>query len=217
MDRTFVVAQTSYNRLIASQQQHQALVVPFEENKEVSLDLLLDAQRRLVESESRYFRAIAEYAIATKNVHYVKGTLLDYDGVYLAEGPWPGKAYKDAADMESLRGNPRKLNYASSRARSSAGARCRRRAKAAFRRETVDRVPDRRAVVQNHPVEPTSAIVPATLKAAKPRRKPRIRDASPLARRRSRPRSRRPKAIPAATPRLSPKRLPPSLSTAAGK
>ena len=30
------------------------------------------------------------------NVHYRKGSLLDYDGVYLAEGPWPGKAYFDA-------------------------------------------------------------------------------------------------------------------------
>ena len=30
--------------------------VPFEENKEVSLDLLLDAQRRLMESEVRYYR-----------------------------------------------------------------------------------------------------------------------------------------------------------------
>lgn len=116
MDRTFAVAQTSYNRLIASQQQHQALLIPFEENKEVSLDLLLDAQRRLMESEVRYYRALAEYAIATKNVHYVKGTLLDYDGVYLAEGPWPGAAYKDAAELESLRGKPRRLNYASAHA-----------------------------------------------------------------------------------------------------
>jgi hypothetical protein len=117
MDRTFVVAQTSYNRLIASRQQHQALEVPFEENKEVSLDLLLDAQRRQMDSEVRYYRALAEYALAVKNVHYVKGTLLDYDGVYLAEGAWPGEAYQDAADIASLRrGKPRQLNYASSRA-----------------------------------------------------------------------------------------------------
>jgi len=115
-DRTFVVAQTSYNRLIASRQQHEALLVPFEENKEISLDLLLDAQRRLLESEVRYYRAMAEYALAVKNVHFVKGTLLDYDGVFLTEGPWPGEAYRDAADLESMRGKPRPLNYASKRA-----------------------------------------------------------------------------------------------------
>jgi hypothetical protein len=115
-DRTFVVAQTSYNRLIASRQQHEALRVPFEENKEVSLDLLLDAQRRLLEAEVRYYRAMAEYALAVKNVHYVKGTLLDYDGVFLTEGPWPGEAYRDAADLESMRGKARPFNYAAKRA-----------------------------------------------------------------------------------------------------
>src|SRR4029077_20524208 len=29
-------------------------------------------------------------------VHYRKGSLLDYNDVFLAEGPWPGKAYFDA-------------------------------------------------------------------------------------------------------------------------
>jgi hypothetical protein len=47
-------------------------------------------------------------------VHFVKGTLLEYDGVYLAEGPWPGEAYHDAAKLEARRGKPHALNYASS-------------------------------------------------------------------------------------------------------
>jgi hypothetical protein len=29
-------------------------------------------------------------------LHYANGSLLEYNGVYLAEGPWPGKAYFDA-------------------------------------------------------------------------------------------------------------------------
>ena len=29
-------------------------------------------------------------------VHFRKGSLLEYNGVYLAEGPWPAKAYFDA-------------------------------------------------------------------------------------------------------------------------
>jgi hypothetical protein len=29
-------------------------------------------------------------------MHFRKGSLLEYNGVYLAEGPWPGKAYFDA-------------------------------------------------------------------------------------------------------------------------
>ena len=64
----------------------------------------------------RHFRSLAEYAVAIKNVHYSKGTLLDYDGVMLSEGGWPQKAYADAAEREASRGKPWPLNYASSRA-----------------------------------------------------------------------------------------------------
>ena len=164
MDRTFVVAQTSYNRLIASRQQHEALVVPFEENKEVSLDLLLDAQRRLLESEVRYYRALAEYALAVKNVHFVKGTLLDYDGVYLAEGPWPGEAYPTPPSSNRMRGKPRPLNYASKRApvvgwgempQEPAGVPC----------ETSGDIPGDSTPPASKPYleEPASALVPAAV------------------------------------------------------
>jgi hypothetical protein len=213
MDRTFVVAQTSYNRLIASQQQHQALTAVEEKAKsEASLYLRLDALRRLVESESRYFRALAEYAIATKNVHYVKGTLLDYDGVYLAEGPWPGKAYKDAADVESMRGDPRKLNYASSRAPVVGWGEMPQNAEDGVPHETLEEFPvDEQS--PDHPVEPTSALVPATLEdktAPQPVTQARWQEMpSPAAAPRQ--------PIPAATPKISPKRLPPSPPAAAGK
>ncbi|QDU54368.1 TolC family protein [Aeoliella mucimassa] len=115
MDRALIVSQTSYNRLQASREQLAAIEAAFEADK-ASLDLLLDAQRRVAEAETRYYRTLAEYAIAIKNVHFSKGTLLEYDGVYLAEGAWPAKAYRDAADLERRRGRPRPLNYASSRA-----------------------------------------------------------------------------------------------------
>lgn len=161
MDRTFAVAQTSYNRLIASRQQHEALVVPFEENKEIPLDLLLDAQRRLLEAEVRYYRALAEYAIATKNVHYVKGTLLEYDGVYLAEGPWPEEAYRDAADMEAMRGKPRKLNYASSRAPVVGWGEMPQNVEGTPA-ETIDEFPvEQQEEAQIFTEEPASALVPA--------------------------------------------------------
>jgi hypothetical protein len=58
----------------------------------------------------------SRYSLAAKNVHFVKGTLLEYDGVYLAEGPWPGEAYHDAAKREASRSRPVPLNYASSKA-----------------------------------------------------------------------------------------------------
>jgi hypothetical protein len=77
---------------------------------------MLEAQRRLADAESRHFQSLTEYAIAIKNVHYAKGTLLDYDGVVLNESGWPAKAYADAAERDALRGKPRPLNYASARA-----------------------------------------------------------------------------------------------------
>ena len=46
--------------------------------------------------KSAYYRSLVDYNRAIMNVHYRKGSLLDYDGVYLAEGQWPAKAYFDA-------------------------------------------------------------------------------------------------------------------------
>lgn len=113
MDRAFTISQTAYNRLDAADEQLAAIRAAFEADK-APLDLLLDAQRRQADAQSRYFRALAEYAVAVKNVHYEKGTLLDYDGIYLSEGGWPTIAYQDAAMRERLRGRNRPINYASS-------------------------------------------------------------------------------------------------------
>ena len=113
VDRAFAVSETSYNRVVASREQLAAVEAAFEADK-VSLDLLLDAQRRLAEAETRHYRTLAEYAIAIKNVHFSKGTLLEFDGVYLAEGAWPDKAYHDAAALEQRRRRPRRMSYASS-------------------------------------------------------------------------------------------------------
>jgi outer membrane protein TolC len=115
MDRSFAVLQSSYNRLVASQDQLGAVGAAYEADK-APLDLLLDAQRRRADAVVDYTQNRARYAVATKNVHFVKGTLLEYDGVYLAEGPWPGEAYEDAAKREASRSKPRPLNYASSKA-----------------------------------------------------------------------------------------------------
>jgi hypothetical protein len=113
MDRAYTVLQSSYNRLAASEDQLGAVEAAYEADK-APLDLLLEAQRRRSESAVDYTQNRARYAVATKNVHFVKGTLLEYDGVYLAEGPWPGEAYHDAAQREASRSASQPLNYASS-------------------------------------------------------------------------------------------------------
>lgn len=103
MDRAYVVMQTNYNRLVASRQQVAAVRAAYDDDR-IELIALLDAQRRLAEAESQHYRSRVEYAVAVKNVHFEKGTLLDYLGIVSAEGPWPGKAYDDAARREASRG-----------------------------------------------------------------------------------------------------------------
>ena len=112
LDRARVVSETTANRLAAAQQQLAAVTAAYEADK-APLDLLLEAQRTVADAESRHYRALAEYAIAMKNVHFAKGTLLAYDGVHLNEGPWNSQAYSDAAALEARRGKARHLNYAS--------------------------------------------------------------------------------------------------------
>jgi outer membrane protein TolC len=114
-DRTMVLAQTTANRLDAARTQLAAVQAAYDGDK-APLDLLLESQRLLADAESRHFRSLAEYAVAIKNVHYSKGTLLDYDGVMLSESGWPQKAYSDAAKREASRGKPHPLNYASASA-----------------------------------------------------------------------------------------------------
>jgi outer membrane protein TolC len=117
MDRAYTVMQTSYNRLDATKDQLASVKAKYEEGKgDVPLDLYLESQRRVVEAETEFYLNRARYVLAAKNVHFVKGTLLDYDGIFLAEGPWPGEAYHDAAKREASRSQPRPLNYASSKA-----------------------------------------------------------------------------------------------------
>jgi outer membrane protein TolC len=95
VDLNFGVAQTNFNRRAAAEDEVEAVNAIYEVGR-VTLDLLLDAQRRRAEAESAYYRSLVDYNRAVMLMHYRKGSLLEYNGVYLAEGPWPGKAYFDA-------------------------------------------------------------------------------------------------------------------------
>jgi hypothetical protein len=103
MDRGFVVLQTNYNRMIAAREQVAAVQAAFDDDR-IQFIAVLDAQRRQSEDEAQYYRSRVEYAVAIKNVHFEKGTMLDYLGIATTEGPWPDKAYDDAARREASRG-----------------------------------------------------------------------------------------------------------------
>ena len=98
MRRAYAVVETNYNRRLAAKQQLVAVEAAYEADQAgAELDEVLDAQRRLADAESNYYRSLVEYASATKNVHFEKGSLLDYNSIYLEEGPWPMKAYEQEA------------------------------------------------------------------------------------------------------------------------
>jgi outer membrane protein TolC len=113
LKRAHELAQTNYNRRMAAMRQLDLLGVLLKEADSIEkprlLDLQLDAQRRLADAESLYYRSLVEYMVAIKNVHLEKGSLLDYNEVHLAEGDWPAKAYYDAARRERLRMGPSRL------------------------------------------------------------------------------------------------------------
>lgn len=94
-DRFYVLSQTNFNRRVAAQHQVDAVKAAYETQTE-TLDVLLDAQRRLADAEIAYFDSMINYTVSITQVHFRKGSLLEYNGVYMAEGPWAGKAYFDA-------------------------------------------------------------------------------------------------------------------------
>jgi hypothetical protein len=114
VDRAYVTYWTAHDRVLAAREQLEALAAKEREGVEVPLHLLLDAQTRLANAESEFHRTATEFAVATKNVHFAKGTLLEHDGVFLNEGSWPCAAHEDAAELERRRNSSRGLNYASS-------------------------------------------------------------------------------------------------------
>ncbi len=108
-DRAFAVVQTTYNRRVAAGQQVEAAQAAFEADK-ATLDFVLESQRLLADAAVRHDRAMVEHAIATKNVEFEKGSLLDSLGVRLTESPWVERAYRDATRPDFAR-TPGPLNY----------------------------------------------------------------------------------------------------------
>lgn len=110
LDLNYAVAQTNFNRRLAAGDEVEARQALYDVGRQ-TLDFLLDAQRRRAEAESAYFRSLVDYNRSIMRVHWRKGSLLEYNGVYLAEGPWPGKAYFDALRRARQRDASTYLDY----------------------------------------------------------------------------------------------------------
>jgi outer membrane protein TolC len=110
LDASYEMAKTNFNRWTATQEEVETVFLIYE-NDLATLDLVLDAQRRRAQAQLEYYRNLINYNKAIAEVHFRKGTLLDYDNVLLAEGPWPSKAYWDAEGQARRRGAGTVFNY----------------------------------------------------------------------------------------------------------
>jgi len=109
LDRAYAVSRTNLNRTIAAKQQLDAVQAKYEVG-EVLLEFVLDAQRRVTEAESEYYRSLTDHDVAIAAVHRARGTFLSYLGVQLTEGPWADAAYMSAL-KQSRRFRNKEMDY----------------------------------------------------------------------------------------------------------
>ncbi|QDT03161.1 Outer membrane efflux protein [Rubripirellula lacrimiformis] len=87
VDRAYAQMQTNMNRYIAASEALEVLQANRHAGLPVNLEQLLDSQRRISEAQSRYFLSLAEYTVASKNVQFEKGTLLQMANMVIADLP----------------------------------------------------------------------------------------------------------------------------------
>lgn len=84
LHRAYEVCRAAYNRRLAVRKRLDLLEQRNERTGRVETAILLDVYRQVADADAEYFRALVDYAMAVKNVHFEKGSLLDYASVYLA-------------------------------------------------------------------------------------------------------------------------------------
>lgn len=93
IDLSHQLMDTNYNRYRADVHQVDVLRSRYRDGSD-NINFLLQAQRQVVTSEAEFYRAMLNYNIAIRDFHRQKGSLLAYNHVQLAEGPWaPGAAH----------------------------------------------------------------------------------------------------------------------------
>ena len=113
-DTNYELAQDHANRWVASAEEERIQNARWKEGK-TTIDRVLDARRRKAQSQIDYYRSLCEYNKSIALLQRRKGTMLEYCGVEFDEGPWPAKAYSDAADTARRRSATRTLQHGHTR------------------------------------------------------------------------------------------------------
>ena len=102
--RQYALATTALNRRRAAVDRVEAFEA-LQETAQGDLDILLRSEVSLAQAETQYWQAVYAYNQAIADVFYRQGTLLERDGVFLAEGDWKPGALEDATREAWARAN----------------------------------------------------------------------------------------------------------------
>jgi hypothetical protein len=112
LDAQYAFARSQYNALIAAMDDVEGQLALVREGAAIlGGDATLRAVQRRTQSEELFYRALCDYNNAIAAVHFQKNSLLEYNNVFLAEGPWPEKAYFDAEGHARRRAASYYLDY----------------------------------------------------------------------------------------------------------
>ncbi|MFY8056857.1 MAG: hypothetical protein ACOVRM_03895, partial [Planctomycetaceae bacterium] len=96
-ERTWQALQDSLDQYLAARRYYEAI----DARDDSTDDRRIDAVRRMYAAESQFFRARAEYAIALKNLHFEKGSLLEYKDMRVHE---PSEAEQSSENAQAVPG-----------------------------------------------------------------------------------------------------------------
>jgi outer membrane protein TolC len=102
VDRSYQTMRSNYLRFIAAEEDVAGREPRFRLGEEL-IDILLRAYERRAQAEQTYYQSVTQYNQALANLQLRRGTLLEYNGVHLSEGPWVAEAYGDAARHHKAR------------------------------------------------------------------------------------------------------------------
>ena len=95
LELTHKLLETNYNRYVSDLRQVEVLRRRYRDGSD-NINFLLQAQRQVVLSEAEFYRSLANYNVAIRDLHLQKGSLLAYNHVFLQEAPWNHGAQYDA-------------------------------------------------------------------------------------------------------------------------
>jgi hypothetical protein len=102
VDRAYQTMRSNYLRFIAAEEDVAGREPRFRLGEEL-IDVLLRAYERRAQAEQTYYQSVTEYNQSLATLQLRRGTLLEYNGVHLSEGPWVPEAYQDAARQHKAR------------------------------------------------------------------------------------------------------------------